>query len=405
MLGLKIERLPGLRAAQRELSKGEWADADGVRHAAYVSVWGRWALWALVLADAAYRPELDGGTYVPFIFLHVVYVSYNGLVHRRLALGKRVNWPLVMGLSGADFVIITASIVINGGYLNFHYVFYYPALALFAVICPSFAFSLTCATVVAVLYGVLCLDLGTGLDLDAGEEVILITRLVAMYGVVAAVNVTARFERARRSRLAERERALLQERVEISQIIHDTASQTAYVLGLGIDTARILAGQSNEALNETLSASSRLSKSIIWELRRAIGGAPIFEGSELGEALRVHADRFGAVASVSVQMVQVGVEPPLPVETRSRLFAIAHNALANALLHSNADQVSVNLDYTGDLVVLSVSDNGVGLPDDYAERGQGIAGMRADAERMGGRLILGQAGPGVGTVVTCEVPR
>ncbi len=394
-----------LRVAQEELSKAEWADADRVRHAACVSVWTRWVIWVASMAEAAYRPELDGGTYLPFIVIHVILVSYNGLVHRRLVLGKRVTWPWVLGLSVIDVTLITASIVSDGGFDNFHYLAYYPVLALFAVICPSFILSLACTTAVATLYGTLCLTLGPGLELGTGDEVVLIARLMAMYAVFAGVNTIARYERARRDRSAERERALLQERVEISQIIHDTAAQSAYVLGLGMDTARMLAGQSNEELNKTLAAASMLSKSIIWELRRPIDGGLIFEGNELGQTLRTHTERFGSIASVSVEMALLGEEPPLPVETRSRLFTIAHNALSNALLHSSADRVRVTLDFRGNFILLSVSDNGIGLPDDGAERGRGITGMRADAERMGGRLILGPAAPEGGTVVTCEVPR
>ena len=53
----------------------------------------------------------------------------------------------------------------------------------------------------------------------------------------------------------------------VSQVIHDTAAQSAYVLGLGIDTARMLAGHSNDKLNEALTVASMLSRSIIWELR------------------------------------------------------------------------------------------------------------------------------------------
>ena len=40
---------------------------------------------------------------------------------------------------------------------------------------------------------------------------------------------------------------------------------------------------------------------------------------------------------------------------------------------------------------MSVSDDGIGLPDDYADRGHGFRNMRTDAERMGGRL---EAAPG-----------
>ena len=58
-----------------------------------------------------------------------------------------------------------------------------------------------------------------------------------------------------------------------------------------------------------------------------------------------------------------------------------------------AGRVEVRLDFGADGIRLSVSDDGVGLPDDYAERGRGFRGMRADAERLGGRLIVETGGP------------
>ena len=48
-----------------------------------------------------------------------------------------------------------------------------------------------------------------------------------------------------------------------------------------------------------------------------------------------------------------------------------------------------------------MSDDGVGLPDDYEERGHGFVNMRAYAERLGGRLIVESTGPDGGASVTC----
>ena len=103
-------------------------------------------------------------------------------------------------------------------------------------------------------------------------------------------------------------------------------------------------------------------------------------------------------------MVQSGAEPALSVDTRSRLFSIAHNALANAFRHAGAGSVSVVLDFSGGRICLTVEDDGVGLPGDYPQRGRGFAGMKAEAERMGGRLVVTSGGPGEGTSVSCEIP-
>ena len=62
------------------------------------------------------------------------------------------------------------------------------------------------------------------------------------------------------------------------------------------------------------------------------------------------------------------------------------------------------MSFEPDRIRLSVSDDGVGLPDDYAERGRGFNGMTADAEHRGGTLIV-ESVQGGGTTITCVVPQ
>ena len=50
------------------------------------------------------------------------------------------------------------------------------------------------------------------------------------------------------------------------------------------------------------------------------------------------------------------------------------------------------------------ADDGIGLPDDYEDRGHGFRNMRRDVERMGGSLEVGPGESGRGTSVTCVVP-
>ena len=101
---------------------------------------------------------------------------------------------------------------------------------------------------------------------------------------------------------------------------------------------------------------------------------------------------------------QSGKEPRLSTVTRGLLFAIAHNAMTNAFRHARADRVAIALNFDGDGLRMSVADDGIGLPDDYAERGHGFRNMRRDVERMGGILDVGSGESGRGTTVTCVVP-
>ena len=130
----------------------------------------------------------------------------------------------------------------------------------------------------------------------------------------------------------------------------------------------------------------------------------IFEGRDLGRVLSAHTATFAKITSVPAEMLQNGREPPLSTEVRTGLFSIAHNALANAFLHSQAGRIEVRLDFEAGGTRLSVSDDGVGLPEDYAERGRGFKGMENDAERMSGRLVVESGGPEGGTAITCFVP-
>ena len=225
-----------------------------------------------------------------------------------------------------------------------------------------------------------------------------------MYLMVLGISFITRFERVRWQTAVSRERQLLRERIELSQTIHDTTAQTAYMIGLGIHRARELAGESNEDLVAALDATSALSRSAMWEVRGPMDAGHILEGRELGRVLWSHCATFETITGVPAEMSQSGTEPPLTTETRSRLFSIGHNALTNAFLHARPGRVEVRLSFETGQVRLSVSDDGVGLPDGYAERGRGFDGMRTDAEQMGGRLIVESGEGGGGTTIACVVP-
>ena len=380
------------------------ADPEVLLFGAKVSVWLRWFVWAVALAQLAYRPEFWIDTHGQYLFLHVPLVVFNGLVHYRLHRGWAATWRWLLFLSAIDVALITGSIVMAADFDIYFFVAYYPALALFAVVFTSLWLGLAWTTMVALVYAVVSFAVDPGLEFASGEEKALLGRIAAMYGIVGCVSLVARFERIRRQRSAERERELHRERIELSQAIHDTAAQTAYMVSMGIHRATRMAGGANEELAETLAATSSLSKAVIWELRRPIDEGQLFEGRELGRVLWSHTDNFSKTASIPAELLQAGTEPPLAVETKARLFSIAHNALTNAFLHAGANRVEVRLDFESGGLRLSVSDDGGGLPDDYAERGRGFRGMEADAGRLGGRLVVETGGPGGGTTVTCEMP-
>ena len=394
----------GIGAVQKWVTPGALSDPDVILHAARVSVWGRWFVWIVGIFLLAYRPGFWYPEDVELLGLSVLLGILNGLVHHRLLTKRPLTWRWMLFLSAAEIVMITAGVVVDGGYTSLIFLAYYPSLAVFAVVFSSLGLSLVWMTMAAGAYAIACLRVDSGLDLDAGNEKVLMARLAMMYTLVLGIGLIARFERIRWQTAMSRERQLRRERIELSQTIHDTTAQTAYMIDLGIHRIRKLTGESNEALVAALDATSDLSRSAMWQVRGPIDAGHILEGRELGRVLWSHCATFERITGVHTEMSQSGTEPPLATETRSRLFSIAHNALTNAFLHARPGRVEVRLSFEADLIRLSVSDNGVGLPDDYAERGRGFKGMREDAEKLGGTLIVESSEGEGGTTIACVVP-
>ena len=380
------------------------SDPDVVRHAVRVSVWGRWFIWLVGAGMLARRPDLWYPEEIGFVFLSVSLAVVNGVVHHRLLTNRPVTWRWMLALSAMDIALITANIAVGGRFDNLIFVTYYPALTIFAVAFSSTWLILAWVTVAAVAYFLVSVMVGPGVDIELGQDHVLLARVSVMYLVAVAISLIVRFERARRLAAMARERQAQQDRIELSQAIHDTTAQTAYMIGLGIEGAIKLAGDSDPRLVERLEATAALSRSAMWELRRPIDMGSIFEGQDLGRVLGAHTATFAKITSVPAEILQNGREPPLSTEVRTGLFSIAHNALANAFLHAQPGRVEVRLDFEAGGTRLSVSDDGVGLPEDYAERGRGFQGMEKDAERMGGRLVVESGGPEGGTAITCFVP-
>ena len=379
-------------------------EPDELRRVAMVYVWGRWFVWTVAAFAWLYPPDIADTRYAPNVALAALLLATNGCLHYRLATKGTVSWRWMLALNALDLAMLSAGVAAHRGFESPFFVGYYPSLAMFAVAFGSVRLTLAWVTIAATVYAALCLAVQPGLDFSVDDEEVLLVRVAGMYLVVVVVNLISRMERTRRQEAVERESELQRERIELSRAIHDTTAQSAYMIGLGIERARELADSSNEELISTLEETSALSRSAMWELRHPIDAGEVFEGVDLGGVLESLASTFSTISSTPAEMLQSGVEPPLPTATRGGLFSIAHNALTNALRHSNAGRVRLGLDFESDGIRMSISDDGAGLPDDHLTRGRGFGNMRAEAERMGGRLVVETSGTEWSTTVTCEIP-
>ena len=230
---------------------------------------------------------------------------------------------------------------------------------------------------------------------NLGRNATIVIELAVGLAVGMAV-LTARRAHAELEQAA-RLTAAQQERERLSRQVHDGVIQ---VLALVARRGREIGGEAAE-LAELAGEQER-------ELRRLISsadtGPPVGEQADVGALLR---NRASDRVSVSVP-----AEPVLlAAEVAAELAAAAGNALDNAAAHAGPDaRVYVLLEDLGDSVVVSIRDDGVGIPDGrlaeaLAEGRVGIAkSIVGRMESLGGSAKLTTAA-GCGTEWELTVPR
>ena len=88
----------------------------------------------------------------------------------------------------------------------------------------------------------------------------------------------------------------------------------------------------------------------------------------------------------------------------SHLYRIAQEAVHNAIKHSRATRIDIELIRTATGLDLRVRDNGIGFQSPSPTRGLGLRTMEQRARLIGGRLLV-QTHPAGGVEVICSVPK
>jgi signal transduction histidine kinase len=186
-----------------------------------------------------------------------------------------------------------------------------------------------------------------------------------------------------------------QTRRRIERNLHDGAQQRLVSLGLRLRAVqasipRQFGAQLDDAVTEAAGALDELG-----EIARGIHPAVLAERG-LAPALKTLARR----SAVPVDL-QVHVEQRLPEPVEVSAYYVIAEALSNAAKHARASTVSVLTEVSGDVLLLTVRDDGAGGAG--FTRGTGLAGLKDRVEALGGRIFL-DSPRGAGTSLRVELP-
>jgi len=123
-------------------------------------------------------------------------------------------------------------------------------------------------------------------------------------------------------------------------------------------------------------------------------------------ALGEVAAQFGELLAIAVRCSLPEDEPVYPRRHGVALLRALEEALSNVAAHAQAGQVDVILDDGEDALMLTVKDDGIGLPpEDAALSGKhGLRALRERLRQLGGTLTL-STGEINGTTLTAILPR
>ncbi|MFF9484435.1 histidine kinase [Streptomyces sp. NPDC014676] len=284
------------------------------------------------------------------------------------------------------------------------------------------------AAVFASLQGLILLLVYAALDNPRTDpaESLLLPGLCVIAGAVGSSlrNLVLRLGTATQAlttvqaRLAVTE-AVSAERARLAREMHDSVAKTLHGVALAADGLAGTAGaphldpalvkQQAELVARSARRAAAESRELLADLRRESDpGQGMDVLVELAARTRDFTTRTGVPATY--RPTGEHTVPPVPPAVARQLLTIASEAMENAHRHARPTKVDVQAGVHGDLLRISVYDDGTGLPpgtdlEQLRRAGHfGLVGMVERAASVGARIRIGRGAYTQGTEVRLELP-
>jgi signal transduction histidine kinase len=197
------------------------------------------------------------------------------------------------------------------------------------------------------------------------------------------------------------------ERANLARELHDQAGQSLTSLLIRLKAMENLCqdDQLEENLHkmqDVVAETINRIRDLSYQLR-----PPSLEEFGFGTAIHALAEEMTSQSDIKVK-IKEKLEQETPHDLALVLYRIVQEGLTNILRHAEAEQVKIDLHQDGNLVYLSIEDDGKGFdPTEIhpkeGKRHLGLISMHERAELIGGMMEMYSA-PGEGTMIKVQVP-
>jgi len=198
-----------------------------------------------------------------------------------------------------------------------------------------------------------------------------------------------------------------EERSRLSREINEELGQILSILKFDLDWVEKNLARNDKAVQEKIQSMSKLIAAVIEWVRRISQELRPSMLDTLGliPAMEWELNEFQKRTSISCKLDVNGTEVELDEQIATGLFRILQEVLSNVFMHSQAKCVNVSLNMKKSWLILSVRDNGVGIPDRKIidKRSIGLFSIQERVRFLNGKIqIIGKKN--LGTIVTVELP-
>ncbi len=237
----------------------------------------------------------------------------------------------------------------------------------------------------------------------------LLEDLARQVGVAArTVSLATDLQESRERIVASRE----EERRRLRRDLHDGLGAQLAALIMQAGVARTLLRSDLDAADDELVAQRHELRSAVSDVRRLVLGLrpPALDELGLSGALRARLARLDR-ASVDADSPALQVRfdagepfPPLSAAAEVAAFRIVEEAVTNVVKHGQASGVTVTLRLDGNVLLITVVDDGIGITPSIDASGMGLQSMRERATELGGTCVVTTGPDGRGTLIRVTLP-